>query len=392
MLVSSGCTPGGGGGATIIWNLATGKRVATFKHPEEMFACDISPDARLIAVGCEFGAVRVYEAAAEPHIAVLRPANGRGSIVALSPDGKTVALAEIPDGKTGNDVLLIDLKSGSTIGKFHEEGSFVGLAFAPDGSSLFGCEERGRTIQWELPSGTTRRKFAFADPAGRRAQPGRAGEYTLDGFNQMRLSPDGSLLARARDDGLIGLWDVPSGRWVDWLDSGSTDTAVIDFSPDGRTLVARHPESCVLWDVRTRQPQRTIATARGYPTVRFCSKGSVIAYGVRGRIQFFDAGTGRILSENKDPRSAGMGIVFHPGGSVCFASAFDSSIRLWDPRTGRELLSLQKHTTLIHSLLLTPDGNTLISADSSGTVLVWDLRYYNEHIRRELQYRVSTER
>ena len=35
------------------------------------------------------------------------------------------------------------------------------------------------------------------------------------------------------------------------------------------------------------------------------------------------------------------------------------------------------------------DGNTLISSDWAGTVLVWDLTYYNDRIRRELEYRIT---
>ena len=79
------------------------------------------------------------------------------------------------------------------------------------------------------------------------------------GINQMRLSPDGRIFARARDDGLIGLWDIPSGLWIGLLDSATSEPAVIDFSPDGRTLVAQHLNTVVLWDVQTRRPKRTIA-------------------------------------------------------------------------------------------------------------------------------------
>jgi WD40 repeat protein len=199
----------------------------------------------------------------------------------------------------------------------------------------------------------------------------------------MRLSPDGSVLARARNDGPIDLWDVPSGRWIDQLDSGTTAYAVIDFSPDGRTLVARHREKCVLWDVQTRQLKRTATAPNAYPTVCYSPDGTVIAHGVgASRIQFFDAHTGHVISENNAFASAGLGMVFHPGGSVFFASGINASIRLWDSRTARELLSLEKHTTLIRTLLLTPDGNTLISSDDWGMVLAWDLAYYNERIRR----------
>src|SRR4029079_18749932 len=116
--------------------------------------------------------------------------------------------------------------------------------------------------------------------------------------------------------------------------------------------------------------------------------GPVIALSASFTLQFFDADTGRMLSEGT-PRTAGMGMAFHPEGTVFFATAHDSSVRLWDTRTGRELLSLRKHIQFMREFVLTPDGNTLISSAWAGTVLVWDLTYDNDRIRRELEYRVS---
>lgn len=106
-------------------------------------------------------------------------------------------------------------------------------------------------------------------------------------------------------------------------------------------------------------------------------------------MQFCDAATGGVVSQDKVFATAGQGMASHAGGPLLFASALDASIRLWDSRTGRSLLSLQGHTAPIWSLSLTPDGSTLVSSDASGVVLAWDLTYYNDTIRRELEYRAA---
>jgi WD40 repeat protein len=361
--------------------------LATFRHTDEMFACAVAPDARLIAVGCESGTVHVFSATTEPHVAPL--GGGNGSIVALSPDGAVVARTDSRDGQAGQDVVLIDFKTKAEVGRFHWDAWIGALVFAPDGASLFASEASIRSVQWDLPSGAVRHEFTFPDPAQHRREPGRSPAYTLNGRNQMRLSPDGRTLARALDDGVIGLWDVPSGRWIDWLDSGSPDGAAIDFSADGGTLAAHHPGACILWDLRTRQPRQTIETEKGYPVVRFGPGGKALILGVGGRLRILDPHTGRTAVENSDRNAAGLSMAFDAGGDVLFASAFDSSVRLWDLRTGRELLSLQKHTALITSLVVTPDGNTLISADNEGTALIWDLSRYSDPIRREMPNRTA---
>lgn len=390
-LVSTGMTAAGASGATVLCSIKAGGPLARMDHASDTTTCAVSPDGQLVASGDTAGRVQVHRVASEPH--VRRLPRTLGSIIALSPDGKTLAAPAQPEGGPGRDTVLIDVGTGRTAARFHREGSPLhALSFAPDGKSIFEGEAGGRVTQWLLPSGSPALVFASPSAAGTEHEP-RSGSPTTDlllpSQNRMRLSPDGRLLARARDDGLIDLWDARAGQWIGWLDGGSAESAVIDFSRDSRTLVAQEPERCILWDVQTRRPVRTIPTPRAYPAARFSPVAPLLAYGDSGSLAFLDTARGRPATRNSVPATAGIGMAFHPGGTVFIASAFDSSIRLWDLRTGRELLALRKHTAIIGSLSLTPDGNTLISADFTGLVLAWDLGTYAAEIQRELVQRAA---
>ena len=84
------------------------------------------------------------------------------SVTAESPDGHLVAFTSQRVGRRGSDVVLVDLKSGTELSRFHREGGQVtSLQFAPDGSSLFEGERSGRITQREMPAGTVRREFVF---------------------------------------------------------------------------------------------------------------------------------------------------------------------------------------------------------------------------------------
>jgi WD40 repeat protein len=50
----------------------------------------------------------------------------------------------------------------------------------------------------------------------------------------------------------------------------------------------------------------------------------------------------------------------------------DYSIRIWDPKTGREIRRLQGHEKLVESLDMSRDGSLLTSASFDGTIKVWD--------------------
>jgi WD40 repeat protein/predicted Ser/Thr protein kinase len=389
VLVTTSNKSGGQGRDTTTWDLATGGQSATFDHDVGSTRCAASPDGCLIAVSDIGGRVVVYEVDLEPHVAVLQEGVGRGAIAALSPDGKLVAMTAMAADDVGRDILLMDLEADAIASRLYcDRGPIGSLVFSADGSSLLVGEASGRVTQWNPASGSVR-EFAVPDSA----EPERRGVPIDPGLSlfEMRLSADGNTLALPRNDGLISLWDVASGRWVGWLDGGASDPAAIDFSPDGATLVARHREKCVIWNVPSRRINRAIAGDGSFPVARFSADGSVIASGINSRIEFVSVASGDVVMENNVPGTAGVRFAFHPGGNILFASAWDDSIRLWDTRTGRELLALEKHTSLVRTLLVTPDGNTLISSDSSGMVLAWDLGYYNDRMRRELAFWTARE-
>ena len=49
-------------------------------------------------------------------------------------------------------------------------------------------------------------------------------------------------------------------------------------------------------------------------------------------------------------------------------------IRLWEVSTGKVFAELHGHHGLVDRLLFTPDGRTLITGGTDGTVLIWDIR------------------
>jgi WD40 repeat protein len=56
-----------------------------------------------------------------------------------------------------------------------------------------------------------------------------------------------------------------------------------------------------------------------------------------------------------------------------FSGSLDRSIRVWDlsVETPKILLALRDHTAAVTSLVLSPDGEELISGSQDDTVRIW---------------------
>ena len=52
----------------------------------------------------------------------------------------------------------------------------------------------------------------------------------------------------------------------------------------------------------------------------------------------------------------------------------DKLVRLWDLRTGAEVLRFVGHTGSVNACEMLPDGQHLITAAADKTLVLWDLR------------------
>jgi WD40 repeat protein len=230
-----------------IWDLKTRTAVATAYSFNQAVSCmAVSPDGRTLAVGT--GKYRSKFETGELVLCALDNRQPQKTIskditpvsLAFSPDGNSLAVCSLSPavGTAAHSVNLIDLRTGHAMAIGSTGGQSV--AFSPDGRLLaVGCTN-GQIDLWPLDATGSMKPFIL--------KKHQALVWSVV------FSPDGKTLASGGADNNVVIWDVPTGEDLMTLKhNGMVES--LRFSPDGRLLASASHEptrgSVCLWHAPT---------------------------------------------------------------------------------------------------------------------------------------------
>jgi WD40 repeat protein len=166
-----------------VWDVATGKErmaPALLGLGKVWTPVAISPNSRVFAVKHTFnsGGISVWETATFQQRCELRVDNG-SQYLTFAPGGRFLACAD--DSGT---VLLVDVATGDTVGRWHAPGPIQCQAFAPDGRRLVTGSAAGTLLVWDVPAVprkqvSTSLPSAWAGLASTDAQPAHCAIWAL---------------------------------------------------------------------------------------------------------------------------------------------------------------------------------------------------------------------
>ena len=223
----------------------------------------------------------------------------------------------------------------------------------------------------------------------------RIGKGTLE---EMAYFPDGTRFAVASSIG-VRIYDSLTGKELNQLtdrESRTTGFRSIHFSPDGKTIATEGLNGTVLlWNVFTGQLLGAIADVEAldydFDSICFSPNGDIVAAAVReekdGRtdstVQLWDVRTGKYLRTltKSNFQSFPSTMIFSPDGKTFAAWIFGNNasnwgraeLGWWHVDTGKRIRTFEVPTNAtVYGLRFSPDGRTFVTR-SDRQVDLWDV-------------------
>jgi WD40 repeat protein/serine/threonine protein kinase len=339
-----------------LWDAATGAPLAKLEgHTDKLMHAAFSPDGQRVATASRDKTARVWDAATGAPIATLTGHTGVVHTVAFSPDGKTVGTSSYD-----HDARLWDAATGKLLQTLHgHTKELESLAFSPDGARvLTACDD------------TTARLWDARTGAALATLSGHTGEVFAATF-----SPDGTHIITASADRSARIWDAQTLKVVANLTGHTSDVMTASFSPDGKLAVtASRDHTARIWDAHTGALAATLeAHTSELWFAAFSADGEhVITTSRDATARIWNAHAGKRMLPLVGHTARVRTAAFSPDGARVVTASGDKTARVWDARTGKELLVLTGHTEGVRTAAFSPDGKRIVTAGDDQTVRVWD--------------------
>jgi RNA polymerase sigma factor (sigma-70 family) len=349
------------------------------RHDRPVVAVVFSGDGKNLITTCFSRKIHFWDATTGKQVRSVDDEMGNWGCLALSPDGKTLAVGSATDDIRKPDGSWISLRNAQTGKEVRRlagrQMPYLQMTFSPD-SKMLASVDRHAVILWDVSTGQKLRELT---------------EHNGEPYGAV-FSPDGVTLATCGEDGTVRFWETASGKAVGELPKQERFVYTLAFAPDGKTLATssfralnrddklgsgERASVLKLWDVAGRKEiGRLEGHTKGHVwSMAFTLDGKMLAsVGGDNTVRLWDVDTWKQIRQFDGGPIHGHRLALSPDGKTL---AFNSGnyVRLWDVTSGKEPDWPIGPRTPVQLIAYSPDGKTLAStSEEDRSVYIWDVK------------------
>ncbi len=335
------------------WRMESGENGAVLCGMEGVRALAISADGSRMAWLDAAGQVEVLRLKQDVPARVLEGGDAAG--LCLSDDGGLLAIV-------GDDLRVYSVEDGAAAMTYESDGPLSAAVFGADAGLLAAGGVDGGIALVDVRSG---RRFRFL--------AGHEGRITA-----LRFDRGSKRLISAAQDRTVRVWDVESGRLIDTLHGHGSPIQKLALHPTGELIASAGADGVIkLWQLPQAEGDVLVkSTNDPLTTFALSDDGRWLAGGRYHEIDVFDL---RHDPPSKQTLSGHLGLVtamaLSPDGKTLISADETARVMVWDVTTGlmrRELAGLRGAA---YGLTFTPDGEQVAGATLYGDrqLLVWEV-------------------
>jgi len=400
--LASGCFDG----TLRLWDVRTGKEIKSLKQNRSVpNSVTFTHDDKAVIAVCNTE-LKVWETATGKEIASRSIGLGR-PVLALSPDGKTLATVDVQPV-----IHLWETQTWQEKAAIKGHGNVVrSLAYSPDGTHLASGSLDQTARVWNLsrnvqdviqltnPENSANFSRALFTPDGQRiisAQlmaglvsiwdrisgrklfdlRGHTKPATISNFSlELAVSSDSRFIATGGADSLVKIWEAETGCAIRTLSDLPSPSTALAFAPGNHLLAIGTEQAVRIYDLAQGCEKITMPIVQGVRALCFLADGKTLATtGRDGMIRFWEIATGQEQRKIQTGQDRLFTLTLSADGKYLATGSQDNTAAIWEVQTGNRVWLLKGHSSQINNKVsFSPDGKRLATSSNDFTVKLWDL-------------------